>query len=134
MPQKRKPAAGSVPEMQHTSTRLSSAACCQHTAPGVHVPTVLGQGCCNSGTSPKACLLADIVNHSVSLSLCFAPCFAPCFAHRLIFAGKQMNDDKAAKDYNIEGGSVLHLVGRMNSCVGYYCVVCACACVCACQG
>jgi Ubiquitin family len=30
--------------------------------------------------------------------------------HRLIFAGKQMNDDKLAKDYNIEGGSVLHLV------------------------
>ncbi len=29
---------------------------------------------------------------------------------RLIFAGKQMNDDKVAKDYNIEGGSVLHLV------------------------
>jgi len=29
---------------------------------------------------------------------------------RLIFAGKQMNDDKMAKDYNIEGGSVLHLV------------------------
>ncbi|PNH00035.1 Ubiquitin-NEDD8-like protein RUB2, partial [Tetrabaena socialis] len=31
-------------------------------------------------------------------------------ARRLIFAGKQMNDDKQAKDYNIEGGSVLHLV------------------------
>ena len=30
--------------------------------------------------------------------------------YRLIFAGKQMNDDKMAKDYNIEGGSVLHLV------------------------
>ena len=29
---------------------------------------------------------------------------------RLIFAGKAMNDDKMAKDYNIEGGSVLHLV------------------------
>ena len=29
---------------------------------------------------------------------------------RLIFAGKQMNDEKMAKDYNIEGGSVLHLV------------------------
>jgi hypothetical protein len=29
---------------------------------------------------------------------------------RLIFAGKQMNDEKTAKDYNIEGGSVLHLV------------------------
>ena len=30
--------------------------------------------------------------------------------NRLIFGGKQMNDDKIAKDYNIEGGSVLHLV------------------------
>ena len=31
----------------------------------------------------------------------------PC---SLIFGGKQMNDEKLAKDYNIEGGSVLHLV------------------------
>ena len=29
---------------------------------------------------------------------------------RLIFSGKQMADDKTAKEYNIEGGSVLHLV------------------------
>jgi len=29
---------------------------------------------------------------------------------RLIFGGKQMADDKTAKDFNIEGGSVLHLV------------------------
>jgi len=29
---------------------------------------------------------------------------------RLIFGGKQMSDDKKATDYNIEGGSVLHLV------------------------
>ena len=34
---------------------------------------------------------------------------------RLIFAGKQMNDDKMAKDYHIEGGSVLHLVGALCS-------------------
>jgi len=34
----------------------------------------------------------------------------PPAQQRLIFAGKQMNDDKAAKDFNIEGGSVLHLV------------------------
>ncbi|OMO90361.1 Ubiquitin [Corchorus capsularis] len=29
---------------------------------------------------------------------------------RLIYAGKQLADDKTARDYNIEGGSVLHLV------------------------
>jgi len=29
---------------------------------------------------------------------------------RLIFGGKQMSDDKTAREYNIEGGSVLHLV------------------------
>ena len=29
---------------------------------------------------------------------------------RLIFAGKQMNDDKTAEYYKIVGGSVLHLV------------------------
>ena len=29
---------------------------------------------------------------------------------RLIFGGKQMQDDKKACEYNIEGGSVLHLV------------------------
>lgn len=33
--------------------------------------------------------------------------FANC---SLIYAGKQLADDKTAKDYNIEGGSVLHLV------------------------
>jgi ubiquitin-like protein Nedd8 len=33
-----------------------------------------------------------------------------CVRRSLIFAGKQMNDDKMARDYNIEGGSVLHLV------------------------
>ncbi len=41
--------------------------------------------------------------------------------HSLIFGGKQMNDDKTARDYNIEGGSVLHLVlalrgGRGRAC------------------
>ena len=30
--------------------------------------------------------------------------------HRLLFAGKQMGDDKTVRDYGIEGGSVLHLV------------------------
>ncbi|CAG9539700.1 unnamed protein product [Cercopithifilaria johnstoni] len=29
---------------------------------------------------------------------------------RLIFAGKQMNDEKTAQDYKVAGGSVLHLV------------------------
>lgn len=32
------------------------------------------------------------------------------FFCRLIYAGKQLADDKTAKEYNIEGGSVLHLV------------------------
>jgi len=29
---------------------------------------------------------------------------------RLIFSGKQMNDEKIAADYKVQGGSVLHLV------------------------
>lgn len=29
---------------------------------------------------------------------------------RLIFSGKQMNDDKTVSEYKIQGGSVLHLV------------------------
>jgi ubiquitin-like protein Nedd8 len=29
---------------------------------------------------------------------------------QLTGAGRQMNDEKPVKDYNIEGGSVLHLV------------------------
>lgn len=36
--------------------------------------------------------------------------FVPMVYCRLIYAGKQLADDKTAKDYNIEGGSVLHLV------------------------
>ena len=28
---------------------------------------------------------------------------------RLIFAGKQMNDDRTAADYKVTGGSVIHL-------------------------
>lgn len=34
----------------------------------------------------------------------------PPAQQRLIFGGKQMADDKTAKDYSVEGGSVLHLV------------------------
>merc|ERR1711992_91070 len=30
--------------------------------------------------------------------------------YRLIFSGKQMNDEKTAADYKVQGGSVLHLV------------------------
>ena len=42
----------------------------------------------------------------------------PPVQQRLIFSGKQMNDDKTAKDYNIEGGSVLHLVLALRGGVG----------------
>ena len=42
--------------------------------------------------------------------LCIKSAVTLHMLHRLIFAGKQMNDDKMARDYNIEGGSVLHLV------------------------
>lgn len=34
----------------------------------------------------------------------------PPLQQRLIFAGKQMNDEKTALDYKVQGGSVLHLV------------------------
>ncbi|KAL5206488.1 hypothetical protein ABZP36_034697 [Zizania latifolia] len=37
-------------------------------------------------------------------------CVQSLIDSRLIYAGKQLADDKTAKDYNIEGGSVLHLV------------------------
>jgi hypothetical protein len=40
----------------------------------------------------------------------FPPSPGFLFLRSLIFGGKQMNDDKTAKEYNIEGGSVLHLV------------------------
>ena len=46
---------------------------------------------------------AVLLNTELHLCLC-----------RLIFAGKQMNDDKQAKEYNIEGGSVLHLVSLLS--------------------
>ncbi|EPY52892.1 ubiquitin-like protein modifier Ned8 [Schizosaccharomyces cryophilus OY26] len=34
----------------------------------------------------------------------------PPSQQRLIYAGKQMADDKYAESYHLEGGSVLHLV------------------------
>lgn len=34
----------------------------------------------------------------------------PPAQQRLIFSGKQMNDDKTASEYKVTGGSVLHLV------------------------
>lgn len=34
----------------------------------------------------------------------------PPAQQRLIFSGKQMNDDKTAEELKIEGGTVLHLV------------------------
>ncbi|CCF49141.1 hypothetical protein NDA11_005889 [Ustilago hordei] len=34
----------------------------------------------------------------------------PPAQQRLIFGGKQMHDEKTAKDFGVEGGSVLHLV------------------------
>ncbi|KAK9893747.1 hypothetical protein P389DRAFT_108029 [Cystobasidium minutum MCA 4210] len=34
----------------------------------------------------------------------------PPAQQRLIFAGKQMSDDKTATDYALEGGATLHLV------------------------
>jgi Ubiquitin family len=37
-------------------------------------------------------------------------CSSSCGVQQHWRAGKQMNDDKTAKEYNIEGGSVLHLV------------------------
>lgn len=36
-------------------------------------------------------------------------CLSPA-QQRLIFSGKQMNDDKTVESYRIQGGSVLHLV------------------------
>lgn len=38
---------------------------------------------------------------------------------RLIFGGKQMNDEKTAQDFGIEGGSVLHLVLALRGGVFY---------------
>ncbi|KAI5209869.1 hypothetical protein E4T39_00384 [Aureobasidium subglaciale] len=34
----------------------------------------------------------------------------PPAQQRLIFGGKQMNDDKTANEYQLEGGATLHLV------------------------
>jgi len=55
---------------------------------------------------PGACIDSVLIYATSRVTVLDVAC-AFC---RLIFAGKQMNDDKTAKDYNIEGGSVLHLV------------------------
>lgn len=34
----------------------------------------------------------------------------PPAQQRLIYGGKQMNDDKSAEEYGLEGGVILHLV------------------------
>lgn len=56
----------------------------------------------NSGAEKESCVVMALLFSDCGLLLAWWP--------RLIFAGKQMNDDKTARDYNIEGGSVLHLV------------------------
>ena len=58
-----------------------------------------------------------LANHVVWLTF-----FVNVLLCRLIFSGKQMNDDKLAKDFNIEGGSVLHLVG-VECIVAGFCVI-----------
>uniref|UniRef100_A0A8C2X694 Ubiquitin-like protein NEDD8 n=1 Tax=Cyclopterus lumpus TaxID=8103 RepID=A0A8C2X694_CYCLU len=40
---------------------------------------------------------------------------------RLIYSGKQMNDEKTAADYKIQGGSVLHLVLALGKSLLYTC-------------
>ncbi|XP_049276223.1 NEDD8 isoform X2 [Rhipicephalus sanguineus] len=45
----------------------------------------------------------------------------PPAQQRLIYSGKQMNDEKTATEYKVQGGSVLHLVlalrgGQWSSC------------------
>ncbi len=60
--------------------------------------------------------MAEANSPFIALTVLAMPCM-PCHCHaRLIFSGKQMNDDKLAKDFNIEGGSVLHLVGPFGWC------------------
>ncbi|KYQ48008.1 hypothetical protein ALC60_12968 [Trachymyrmex zeteki] len=47
---------------------------------------------------------------------------------RLIFSGKQMNDEKTAQDYKVQGGSVLHLTAEFgeSSCLDVICRRSAC--------
>lgn len=41
---------------------------------------------------------------------------------RLIFSGKQMNDEKTAQDYKVQGGSVLHLVLALRGGYSKFCI------------
>ena len=67
--------------------------------------------------TPVACALDSRLSHTeprlaivwVPLPLP-SPTATPSPPRSLIFGGKQMNDEKLAKEYNVEGGSVLHLV------------------------
>ena len=61
----------------------------------------------NSSENELICLKIPLL---VAHLLCIITNCWMFFEQRLIFGGKQMHDDKTASDYNLEGGSTLHLV------------------------